>query len=57
MSPLSITACYAFFPLEENALPTLRDELVAFGLEHGMKGLTLIATEGNPHPQQNERRG
>ncbi|OGJ65045.1 hypothetical protein A3F36_01170 [Candidatus Peribacteria bacterium RIFCSPHIGHO2_12_FULL_55_11] len=41
-----ITAGYTFFPLEEQQLPALRRELLAFGQSHEMRGLTLLATEG-----------
>ena len=44
--PLSITASYAFFPLTEAELKTLRDELKNFGAARGMKGLVLLAPEG-----------
>lgn len=43
---LSITAAYAFVPLDESALPALREELLVFGTQRGMEGHTLIATEG-----------
>ncbi len=44
--PVSITACYAFVPLEEERLAALRTELLEFGVRNGMKGLVLLATEG-----------
>lgn len=43
---LSITASYAFLPLEEAECAALREELLAFGTTHAMKGLVLIAPEG-----------
>lgn len=42
----SITSCYAFVPLDASLLESLRSELIAFGVERKMEGLTLIATEG-----------
>lgn len=45
-TPLSITACYAFVPLEEEKLQMLREELMIFGKQRSMRGLTLVATEG-----------
>ena len=46
MSAVHITAAYAFFPIKEDSLPSLHDQLTAFGEERGMRGLILIATEG-----------
>src|SRR3989338_2544269 len=46
LKQVSITACYAFFPLSEAELPALREELLNFGKERGMKGLVLLASEG-----------
>ncbi len=46
IGPLHITASYAFFPLEEEQMSRLREELLIFGSDRGMKGLTLIAPEG-----------
>lgn len=43
---VSITACYAFLPLHEGQIAELRRELVTFGMQRGMKGLVLLATEG-----------
>lgn len=44
--PFSITTCYGFFPLDTQQVNRLRAELIAFGAEHAMKGLVLIAPEG-----------
>lgn len=46
MSPIKITAAYAFLPLDEAQLKALETELDAFGIEHGMRGLVLLAPEG-----------
>ena len=43
---ISITACYAFFPLAEGLIRNLQQELITFGLEREMKGLVLLASEG-----------
>jgi UPF0176 protein len=42
----AITAGYLFVPIPEAELDALRGELLAFGEERGMRGLTLIAEEG-----------
>jgi len=44
--PTSILAFYSFSPLSEGHLAELRLQLLAFGTERGMRGLTLLATEG-----------
>ncbi len=41
-----ITAGYAFLPIDAEHLPTIQKELLAFGNARGMRGLTLLATEG-----------
>lgn len=41
-----ITAVYHFAPLEEAELNVLLERLRAFGEEHGLRGLTLLAPEG-----------
>lgn len=50
MAPMSdlihITASYAFLPLSAEQLSVLQQELIAFGKEHDMKGLMLLASEG-----------
>ncbi|PIR51803.1 hypothetical protein COU77_03725, partial [Candidatus Peregrinibacteria bacterium CG10_big_fil_rev_8_21_14_0_10_49_16] len=46
MSPIAVTAVYKFLPLRKEELPVLQKELTAFGKEHGMRGLTLLAEEG-----------
>lgn len=43
---LSITASYAFVPIETSRLEELRREITAFGAEREMKGLVLLASEG-----------
>ncbi len=43
---MKITAFYTFKGLTEEQCRTLRNELLAFGEEHDMRGLVLIATEG-----------
>jgi UPF0176 protein len=45
-SGVTITAGYAFCPIDRKHLPELRTELLAFGKAHNMRGLTLLATEG-----------
>ena len=45
-APTSITASYAFFALAEAEVLSLKTELTTFGVERGMKGLVLLATEG-----------
>jgi UPF0176 protein len=44
--PITITASYAFFPLSEQELQALHEELLQFGKDRGMRGLVLIAREG-----------
>ncbi len=44
--PLSITAFYHFVDIDEAALPALHTELMAYGQEHNLQGLVLIAAEG-----------
>lgn len=44
--PIHITAGYAFHPIAADRLVTLRKELLAFGADRAMRGLTLLATEG-----------
>ena len=46
MSSISITAAYAFFPLEEAQIVQLQEELRLFGMQREMRGLVLIAPEG-----------
>src|SRR3989338_1392142 len=41
-----ITAGYTFLAIDEERLPTLQKELLAFGRLHDLCGLTLLATEG-----------
>lgn len=41
-----ILAFYAFSPLDEERLPTVREQLFEFGRLHDMRGLVLLATEG-----------
>lgn len=41
-----ITASYAFFPLAQEEITALQQELKMFGSDRGMKGLVLIAPEG-----------
>lgn len=43
---VSILAFYAFVPFSAERLTQLHEELTAFGAERGMRGLTLLATEG-----------
>lgn len=45
-SPVAITAFYKFFDIAEDQLTNLQEELRSFGKKHGMRGLTLLATEG-----------
>lgn len=45
-APTDILAFYAFSPLGEDRVAELRERLLAFGAERGMRGLTLLATEG-----------
>ena len=45
-SLFSITSFYAFVPLDEADLGSLKSELLVFGTDHALRGLTLIATEG-----------
>lgn len=44
--PILITAGYAFTPLDEERLSTLRRDFLAFGHAHDLRGLTLLAAEG-----------
>jgi UPF0176 protein len=44
--PVSITAFYHFVDIAEADLPSLHQELMAYGQEHAMQGLVLIAAEG-----------
>ncbi len=45
-TPVSITASYAFFPLTQEELVALQEELRLFGNVRDMKGLVLLAPEG-----------
>lgn len=45
-TPTTILAFYAFAPIDEQRLQTLRSELFEFGVKNDMRGLVLLATEG-----------
>ena len=45
-TPVSITAFYAFLPFTQEQLKTIQAELKQFGMDHGMRGLVLLAPEG-----------
>ncbi len=46
MSSITITAFYHFTALEAENLPSLRERLLQFGKQNGMRGLVLVAPEG-----------
>lgn len=45
-TPTTILAFYAFAPIDDGRLQTLRTELFQFGEGNDMRGLVLLATEG-----------
>lgn len=46
ITPVSITAFYAFLPFSQEQLKDTQAELKQFGADHDMRGLVLLAPEG-----------
>ncbi len=46
LTPVSITAFYAFLPFTQEQLQVIQSDLKQFGADHHMRGLVLLAPEG-----------